>query len=287
MLPRNGHAHGKACGPGRFRLLSAVFLAACLLVASTFLETPVWAEGIRIEPRITVSTTFTDNIDLNDGQKASGMAFHVSPGVSIHGEGRRTEVHVSYTGNFFHFTNRSSEEWRNNLQAKIKTEPITDYLHVDVHALMSQPVIDQRQEYSYSKYNRSSNRRQSQSYSVSPYLTFRARSFADIELRYDYRFVTVDNPRVIDENSYLIADYQNHTTQATISSGPYFSRFRWDLLGRYERIKRGLDRGDAEEVTLLADFEYRVRRWLGLIGSIGWDDVTDEDILRHKGGASC
>lgn len=33
MLPRNGHAHGKACGPGRFRLLSAAFLAACLLVA--------------------------------------------------------------------------------------------------------------------------------------------------------------------------------------------------------------------------------------------------------------
>jgi uncharacterized protein (PEP-CTERM system associated) len=262
------------------------WLGTLALLALVATASPVVAAGLRVEPRITVSTSFTDNIDLDDSVKGSGLALLVSPGISLHKETRLTSLNLSYTGNFFYFTNRKSEEWRNNLQGSLKTQLIEKFLHVDLRALISQPIVDQRREYSFSQFNSTRNRRQAQSYSASPYLTLRAGAIADIEVRYAYRFVTVSDPKTITEDSLLIDDYHSHTGSLSIVSGPAFKRLSWQVDGHYERSFREGFGSDSQDTSIRGRLEYRVQHWLGILGSVGWDEYDDIDISTHRGGTS-
>ncbi len=276
---RNTESRGWAWGRWRFDLnvqrAGAAVAALCVAVCCA---APAQAGQWRFEPRISSHVTFTDNVDLDDGVKRSDVVLRVQPGFFVASEGNRVRFEASYDGSFMYFVDEDRTDWRNRLQSKFLIEPIERNLFISATAIVAEPFVDETSSVTFSQDNLSRNRRQVISLGVSPFLRHRLGRIADVEWRYQLRFLTVEDPTQDDPTPRFIDDYTSHMGQLKIDSGDRFGRLRWNILGRYEIRDRRRGTRDEEEIEIVAGIEYRVLNWLGILGSAGWQKLDDLDL---------
>lgn len=243
------------------------------VVVGALMTTGAMAGRWTVEPKLSASVSYTDNVDLDATNKRSDVVFRVSPGVRIQGTGARARVNIDYTGSFLWFADESREQWRNGLLSNIFLEPVEGHLFVDVRATIAQPLINDRGAFSFSNDNFSSNRRETIGISASPYFRHRLGDIADVEWRYTLRFVDVAGPPREDPDGERINDYLNHVFTVDIDSGQRFGRFRWGINAFYDLTGRRFAGNRGEDIRARLNVEYRVLRWLGLLGSVGWERI--------------
>ena len=70
----------------------------------------------RIEPRLEVRETYTDNVSLAPrGQEQSDWVTEINPGVSVHARGARLQLHVDYTFQQLLYASNQDGNGHNNL----------------------------------------------------------------------------------------------------------------------------------------------------------------------------
>jgi uncharacterized protein (PEP-CTERM system associated) len=124
-----------ALGPGAsFAQLTGLGLGATGAI-STDTGGSTSAAGLRVQPRISLTQTWTDNLSLNDSAKDAALITLVAPGISVSsGAGRlRGNLDYSLNGLLYTKTDRSSDVHQ-SLAATGTLELVERRLFVDVRA---------------------------------------------------------------------------------------------------------------------------------------------------------
>ena len=132
---------------------------------------PSTARAWTIVPRIGVTETLTDNINLTATDKQTGLISELSPGVRIDARTARLRMFLDYQLNgIFYSTGDNGNQTQSALSAFGTVEAIDNWLFVDFSGQISQELINPFGQQSASNVYDTRNTTQAQTYSVSPYI---------------------------------------------------------------------------------------------------------------------
>ena len=125
------------------------FFLATLLLASFSLgcdaqETDSYLlGGWRVTPRLSVGTTYSDNIRLAPpGEEEGDTVLQVDPGISVRKQGGRLNLRLDYTAQgLFYADHRDANQINNSLLAFGTAELYQDNLFLDAYGSVSQVLL--------------------------------------------------------------------------------------------------------------------------------------------------
>ena len=186
-----------------------------LLLSATLVEAGDWD----ITPRISVSETYSDNVNLDDNDKEWGMVTEVTPGIGIHGEGARVRADLDYQmQNTFFLRDSDGNGTFHQLKANGIAEVTKNFFFVDGASTMGQAVVDANDTASTGNLNNAGNRTDFYTYSLSPYILPHFGNVANGSLRYTYSSVNFDDGA---------SDSEQHRFDAGLTSGRFWGPLSW------------------------------------------------------------
>jgi uncharacterized protein (PEP-CTERM system associated) len=153
--------------------------------------------SLTIDPRLSLTETYTDNVRLSNANKQSDFVTEVSPGIRVSSRGARLRGYLDYSLRSFYYANDSaqgsgSSRIQNRLNAAGTFEAIEDRAFLDVSATVGQQPISAFGTQSFDNGNVNANRTEVANYRISPYLRGRMGGIGTYEARYDWTTVRSD-----------------------------------------------------------------------------------------------
>lgn len=226
---------------------------------------------------VTAREVFTDNVCLSEDNERSEWITTAAPSFSLKGTGGRVKLNIAGAVELNDLDDSSrcsnhdnSDNFNPTLRGDGTVEVLSNLMFVDVHANVQQNSIDPFRASGDSNLSRNDNRNTTYQYSVSPYLTHRLGSLAELYLRYIYD--NQDNS----ENTLGKSDQQTFT--GAISSVPGKSPWSWSLQGNHQEITYDEDsqfqhqQDELSSVTFNTGYQFN-RKW-AVFGSIG-EEMND------------
>jgi uncharacterized protein (PEP-CTERM system associated) len=207
-------------------------------VIFTLAQVPVWAQystgggatpatgasGFHIQPSISISEVFSDNVSLAAaGSARSEWTTRVRPSVTITEFGPRLRFDATYSPELLFRANQGTTDINHFLNANGNTELIQRLLYVDVRASITQQNVSLLGPQADSNLNTTTNRTSVKTYSISPYLRHSFGYDATGELRLTHDSVHYGS------NSANASATTSDRVSALLSSGPSFQLFTWGL----------------------------------------------------------
>jgi uncharacterized protein (PEP-CTERM system associated) len=253
--------HSKAAGPLTQPRLSTAYFSCLVALLAGLVPGHAGAEGWGFRPNVTLSSIYTDNVDLKpSGEADSDMILLAAPGFSLQRETSRLKLEADYQLQALAFAESSSEDRINHeLKGLMNAELQPDFLFLDASARLTQVSVDARAPRAMDNVTSTVNRRDAQAYQISPYIHHDLSGYATTLLRYGYEWVDTDGAVEVSETNYV---------DANLSSGRHFGLLSWNL----NYFKREDDRGgtfDIEEERSNASIAYRVLPSLSLLAEAG------------------
>lgn len=150
---------------------------------------PRWS----ITPTVAVDLTYTDNVNPGGGQKTSDLITRVSPGIRIEGSSARASGNLTYNWQHYSYAESSARDSRQqSMAAKGKLELVEKWMFIDASGNIAQRTISAFGTQGASNELVNSNRTETSSYQLSPYLQGRLGGVADYELRYSNMQTSAD-----------------------------------------------------------------------------------------------
>lgn len=163
-------------------------LAGVLLMASA-----VASAQVTIEPRVSVSETITDNIDLSNANKRSEFTTEISPGLRINIEGARLKTYFDYAlSQVVYGRNSAPNRTQNALNTFGTLEAVDDWAFLDFNGSISQQSVSAFGTQSIDNTAINANRAEVSTYRLSPYVQGRLGAAVNYEARYTHAFTTSD-----------------------------------------------------------------------------------------------
>jgi hypothetical protein len=148
------------------------------------------AHGITVVPRVSVTQTFTDNVNQASSGKQAEQVTEVSPGIHIASGKGRLSGHFDYALRAVGYAQSSrSDSYLNSLDTVGKLEAVDRILYVDFTGAIAQQAITAFGTQSGSGAYSTANRTEVSNYRLSPYLQGRMGDLANYVVRVD-RLVT-------------------------------------------------------------------------------------------------
>lgn len=260
---------------GRRRSLIARSLgtALCVCVYTPHAVSGDWTRHYGVTAR----EVFTDNVCLSEDNERSEWITTAAPSFSVKGTGGRVKLNVSGAVELNNLdegsgcaNNDNSDNFNPTLKGSGTVELLSNLMFVDFNADVQQNSIDPFSASGDSNLTRNENRNTTYQYAVSPYLTHRLGSLAELYLRYTYD--NQDNS----ENSLGKSDQQTFTGAVSSVSGK--SPWNWSLQGNHQKITYDDDsqfqhqQDELSSVTFNTGYQFS-RKW-ALFGSVG-EEMND------------
>ena len=259
------------------RLLPVLTVAALAGLSSA-----ASAQRFFVTPQLSVRETLSDNIRLESGDaKESDAVTQVTPSIRINRTGAGPlKVNADYQLTaLFYARNSSANDLQHHLAASANYEAINRFLFIDARARIAQELVDPLGPQPLSSVNITSNRTESRSVQVSPYVRGRAAGVADYLIRYS---LTAANTAAAASSSSRVQDLT-----ATLNGVRARYGFNWQLDGRSQLVHHTVgadtrtDRGRANLIYRLnEELEGRVH-----VGTERNDYTTDSLSARTTYGA--
>lgn len=273
-------------GLSRFSGLSvAAFLgvSAPLALVATATAAGEW----RVTPSLELAETYTDNVDLTATNRKADFVTRISPGVHVTGAGARLNLNVDYTANFLIFARAEKEtDLRHNLNASLNSELVEDWLYIDSRASINQQFLERGGALSGNEANVTDNRQTVQIYSVAPTLQRALGSVATVTARYELSYIQVGKPdqtAVLPISAFMSNTLTHHGLFA-VDSGRQFTRLRWGLNANYYHDDRTDTNRSTDRTIIRAYGDYALNEWLRLVGSMGYEKISDNTLTRRPNG---
>lgn len=219
-----------------------------------------------------VGIEFTDNVSSSSNANDRNI-LTFSPHASLHGESARIKADIDASVQLNDLGGGQSSNPR--LQADGEVELLEDFFFVEASSRITSNALNPFQNSGSDLSTTNSNRTDTISYDISPYLVWRFGDFADSELRYTFN----------DQS-----DTENQTNQSSsnevslnLTSGQYFGPFSWGLSYSKEDIDYE-ETEDAEFEAVNLNLGYQLNRQWQLTGSVGEDTNEIPDANSKTGG---
>lgn len=306
------------------RLLAGLFLAS-LSLDSTAQETGggYWVDGWRITPRLSIGSTYSDNIRLVPDDTESDVIFQVDPGISLRKKGERLNLRLEYTAqSLFYNNNSDSNQVNNNLLTFGTAELYQDHLFLDGYGSISQvPVVSSGRVdvgnlganggalsnlglFSnvalnvlpmassilnpidiFSDIALTDNQTTESTFGISPYWRQDINNWVEVLLRYRYENVSYSGTDYPDEENSNLSDSQINSINFDLNSGHNFDVLKWSL--KYFYLKQDSDTQDDEnnrEEKITGRADYRLNKIWTLVAESGYVDNESTSFSDNDNG---
>jgi len=250
-------------------------LVSMLVLGTTAVNAGEWD----YTPRLSTSILYSDNARLDAGEPQSDVIVQVRPGISVRGESARVNATLDYNLDKQESLNDVSNSSINHqLQAQGNGEIFEDHLFLDLRAVSTQFVRDNRNAVSFDdRIGAGLNETSVTSVGVSPYAQFRFGSFASTELRGRYNVVRNEGQQAFSNSTSLGGTL-------SVDSGADFAVTPWSLQIQSTEVE--LDNGTTNEFRQASfRFGYRwSRQWTTNV-TVGYEDNTFSSISDTSGSS--
>ncbi|APW39498.1 hypothetical protein RD110_21645 [Rhodoferax koreense] len=184
------------------------------------IETGGGGRGLTVTPRLTLSETYSSNINLSSTNKQSEFTTEISPGIRISSDAGRLRGYFDYSlSQLLYARNSDRNELQNSLSAAGTYEAIDQWAFLDFSGTISQQSISAFGTQSLDNTSLNSNRTEVATYRISPYVRGHLSNFADYEARYKYETTR--------SKSNLASDVDTRESSIKLNGDSSFSRLKW------------------------------------------------------------
>lgn len=150
-------------------------------------------QGFSMVPRVSIASTFTDNVTLVNSGKQAEQITEISPGIRVFSDGRRVKGYLDYAlSGIAYGRNSSQNRSKNALNMFGSIEALDKWMYLDFSGFITQQTISALGTQSSESTLINPNKTEVSSYRLSPYFRGRLGAFANYEVRYS-RTVTHSN----------------------------------------------------------------------------------------------
>jgi uncharacterized protein (PEP-CTERM system associated) len=231
------------------------------------------ARVISIVPRLSVTETFTNNATLNSNGKKSELISEISPGIQISSDRGRVRGFLDYSlRNLIYAQNTAGSTSQNALNSFGTLEAVSNFAYLDFNGSISQQAISAFGTQSPSNLNSNSNRTESRTLRLSPYLRGKLSTFADYEARYS--FTTNRN------GSLAASDATTNEASAKIRGQSTSASLGWSLDANRQDTSYSAGRKTAAN-SLIGNLSYSINPQVNLTVS-GGREANNYTTLNEK-----
>ena len=265
-------ARSSACRP----VAGALVAAALTLTAAASANAGNWT----VTPSVSIYESYTSNARLNPSGEGSDSDFFTTlvPSLYVRGDSPRVKLRLDYSLEAIDYLqNTDLNQIRNNLNFASTLTVVPELLFLDGAASVQQVPTSGRAATSASPFASSTNLETVYVYNLSPYVKQHFGNFADGELRYTFNQVFSGNegaPSGSGTNTNLSNSTTNRVTLTAVS-GTEFKRLPWVVVADGSETSFAGDFSDTSTRLLQANGEYRLDREFGLLGSVGFEKISD------------
>ncbi len=228
------------------------------------------ARAWTIVPRVSLTETLTDNINLSSTDKQSGLISQLSPGVRIDARTARLKMYFDYALNaIVYSTGNNGNQAQNALNTFGTLEAIDNWLFLDFSGQISQQIINPFGQQSPSNVYDNRNTTETSTYRLSPYIRGQLLGSADYFLRYNTSVTNYQNSSLSDVTlSQWIGQIRGNTR---------FQNLNWTIDGSQQNTDYSRGR-DYEDGRLRGVLIYRLFPEFRLRGSGGYESNNYQSI---------
>lgn len=228
------------------------------------------ARAWNIVPRVSLTETLTDNINLSSTDKQSGLISQLSPGVRIDARTARLKMYFDYALNGIAYsTGNNSNQAQNALNTFGTLEAIDNWLFLDFSGQISQQIINPFGQQSPSNVYDNRNTTETSTYRLSPYIRGQLFGSADYFLRYNASVTNYQNSSLSDVTlAQWIGQVRGNTR---------FPNLNWTIDGSQQNTDYSRGR-DYEDGRLRGVLIYRLFPEFRLRGSGGYESNNYQSI---------
>jgi uncharacterized protein (PEP-CTERM system associated) len=229
-------------------------------------QTRAWT----IVPRVSLTETLTDNINLSSTDKQSGLISQLSPGVRIDARTARLKMYFDYALNaIVYSTGNNGNQAQNALNTFGTLEAIDNWLFLDFSGNISQQIINPFGQQSPSNVYDNRNTTETYTYRLSPYIRGQLLGSADYFLRYNASVTNYQNSSLSDVTlSQWIGQIRGNTR---------FPNLNWTIDGSQQNTDYSGGR-EYEDGRLRGVLIYRLFPEFRLRGSGGYESNNYQSI---------
>jgi uncharacterized protein (PEP-CTERM system associated) len=270
----------QSSGPDTGRGGCAPRISTKLLVATALIlwGAPCRGDDWKITPSVSLYESFTSNASLNPlGQGNPDFFTTLVPAVDIRGDTSRLKLDLDYSlAAIAYIDNPNLNQLRNNLNFVSTLTLIPELLFIDGAASVQQVPTNGQLPVSSSPLAASTNLETVGVYNISPYMRNHIGDFADSEFRYTFNqvFTGGSSTGFPGQTNQLSNATSNRLTE-TLVSGNQFSRLLWTVVADADNTTFSGSNPDTFSRLLEASGEYRLDREVGLLGSVGYERISD------------
>lgn len=229
----------------------------------------------RLNPSLSASETFTDNINLSNVDKKSGFVTEVAPGLAINGSSPWSNFNLNYRLQSLHNAGGRDElDFNHQLNMNSLYQAVRNTLFLQTTSSISQQNISNA-FVAADNISGAGGRVENQNFSISPYWTPRFGQFGNGLFRVGYSRSSFDNTggsqvaNVVPDN--FVTDSDTITRQARLSSGSFFSNMNWAL--NYSSNEQSRAAGqDVRFEQYQGDLRYFLNRKFSVFGIAGFEN---------------
>ncbi|SFC65898.1 uncharacterized protein, PEP-CTERM system associated [Polaromonas sp. OV174] len=148
---------------------------------------------VTIEPRVSITETLTDNVNLSSASKKSALITEVSPGIRMNIAGARLKGYFDYALNQILYSEGASPNRSQNALNTFGTlEAIDNWAFIDLSGSISQQAVSAFGTQSIDNTSVNANRTEVSNYRISPYVRGRLGDWASYDARYSRAVTNTD-----------------------------------------------------------------------------------------------
>lgn len=231
---------------------------------------------VKVDPRVTVSETFTDNVSLSSAGQRSEQITDISPGIQVNVTGGRLKTYFDYALNQVMYAQGSAANRQlNALTTYGSFEALDNWAFVDFSGSISQQAISAFGTQAIDNTSLNANRAEVSTYRVSPYLKGRIGSAAEYEARYS---------RTVSGND-AAGGSSSAATNASVrlSGGSAFRRLGWTSDASRQNVSYSKGRAtEADRFNL--GLSYELTPQFSLTGSLGLESNDYTSLSKQSTG---
>jgi uncharacterized protein (PEP-CTERM system associated) len=215
----------------------------------------------RVESRVTMQETLTDNVAPGQAGKTSEQITELAPGLRVRGDTARLKMYLDYQLRQLYYAQGSrGAQTQNSLNSFGTLEAVEKLFFVDMSGTVSRQNISSFGVQSPSYYSSNSNSTETTNIRVSPYLRGKLGGYANYEARYSRSALRAKSSAASESD---ITDWRG-----SVNGDTPLTSLGWAAEGNRQQYDYSLGR-KAESDSIRGRLTYRVNPQVKLLASVG------------------